>query len=314
MIARPIHRSSFGSRTVCAILLLFVMCVVRARAQQRPAESAAAAAAEQAMHPARLSPARRAPPFRRPVGSVARPVPLPPPVLPRPIPPAVRPSGVEPMRPSAWPRTPRSLVPQPLGSTPLRIGQPLPRPIPIRRPRAPLAPTVLPNRAPFVARYCSPLSVLYNTGSICFNPDIFTINPALLPWGLYVPPPLVDATGELRYSPFPPAPLLQYCPECALKNAGTGAARGLPRTESAAPSSAASVFVAPSESPYILVLKNGERPLISRYWLGRDWMLHFVTVGGQKEAISLNQLNLNATGTVNFQRGVVFTLPGWPNP
>jgi hypothetical protein len=38
-------------------------------------------------------------------------------------------------------------------------------------------------------------------------------------------------------------------------------------------------------------------------------------VGGQQEqAIPLNQLNLNATGAVNFGRGVVFSLPGWPNP
>jgi hypothetical protein len=162
--------------------------------------------------------------------------------------------------------------------------------------------------------YCTPLSIVYNTGSICFNPDLFTIDPAFRPWGNYVPPPRIGGSSLPDFSPYSPALLLQYCPTCTLKNAGYKSARGLPVTESSPPSLANPISAKPSGPAVILVLGDGTAALVSRYWLGGDWLLHFVTVTGLQEAVPLNQLDLKATGKANFLRGVVFSLPGWPNP
>lgn len=283
-----------------------------AAAQRFPVQSAASAAAAQA----RSAAARR--PIFAPPGRAIPPVPVSPSVRPLPvISPPVRPAYLPPIQPSRGMRIPAPLVPRPAGLSLLNRGQTLPPPIPVVPPipqRPPVFPAFLPNPMSVGKPYCSPLSVIYNTGSICFNPNLFTIDPSFEPWGRYVAPPLIGAAGQPSFSPYSPALLLKYCPTCALKNAGLGQARGLPIPHSSAPSLTSPISVTPSGPPVILVLKSGARPLVSRYWLGRDWLIHFITVTGREEAISPGQLNLGATGTVNFERGVVFSLPGWPNP
>lgn len=184
--------------------------------------------------------------------------------------------------------------------------------------------------------YCSPDSILYNTGSICFNPDAETINPEFYPWGLFAPPPQLTPHGFI--SLFPVGLLIQPCPQCSLAAAGlipsrspldrwwyltSGAAR-LPLAsrfglvaepaESAPPHAPVATAAQPSGPDVVLVLRSGTRLLVSRYWLGQDWMLHFITVTGSRRAVGLNQLNLQATGAANYDRGVTFVLPGWPEP
>lgn len=183
--------------------------------------------------------------------------------------------------------------------------------------------------------YCSPNSVLYNMGSVCFNPNLNTIDPAFFPWGLWSPPPFINVPGFI--SPFVPGLLIRYCPQCAagsLKLA-TGPTpfgeeglhpRGIPprivprppyevtappNPPATAPAAPERAFVGP---PVTLVLRNGSMMLVSRYWLGQDWLLHFVTVTGERRAIPLNALNLESTGAVNYARGVTFVMPGWPEP
>jgi len=184
--------------------------------------------------------------------------------------------------------------------------------------------------------YCSPTSVMYNTGSICFNPSIETIDPAFFPWGLWSPPPFINVPGLGLVSPFVPGLLIQYCPQCVdgslrLSTGPTpfGAAglnpRGLPpdvvpnhaleiTTTPEPPSTAPASDTGGSGPPVMLVLENGSMTLVSRYWLGQDWLLHFVTVTGERRAIPLSALNLKSTGAVNYARGVTFVLPGWPEP
>lgn len=184
--------------------------------------------------------------------------------------------------------------------------------------------------------YCSPDSLLYNTGSICFNPDIETINPQYYPWGLYAPPPVLTAHGFS--SIFPIGLLIQPCPQCAFAAAGLIPSRSpldrwryltsgealLPfadriglageRAVPAPPPAKPAGSVQASGPAVVLVLRSGTRVLVSRYWLGQDWLLHFITVTGSRRAVGLNQLNLKATGAANYDRGVVFVLPGWPEP
>jgi hypothetical protein len=181
----------------------------------------------------------------------------------------------------------------------------------LRRP-TPLPALPSPNGS--IKPYCSPWSIMYNTGSICFDPSLFTIDPSFEPWGSYVIPPLAGPSGQIEYSPYAPALLLQYCPTCALRNAGMDLARGLPNPKPLLPAPAKAVPVQNASQPVILVLNDGTRPLVSRYWLGSDWMLHFITVTGQQETVPFDQLNLTETGSANYQRGVLFSIPGWPNP
>jgi hypothetical protein len=177
--------------------------------------------------------------------------------------------------------------------------------------------------------YCSPTSVLYNTGSICFNPDLFTINPAFYPWGLWSGPAYVNAPG---FTPlFEPGLLIRYCAQCAFLagSAPWGATRlfapGLPANpwwnsefhETATRELPFATGAHEAERlgpPVILALRNGSDVLVSRYWLGQDWLLHYVTVNGNRGAIPLGELNLKSTGARNYARGVTFVLPGWPAP
>lgn len=187
----------------------------------------------------------------------------------------------------------------------------------------------LPALPPGGKLYCSPTTVFYNTGSICFNPDLFTVDPAFYPWGLWSAPAYVNAPGFVPL--FEPGLLIRYCPQCAFlagsvpfATAGLSppvlpanlwrnsefhvtATRELPRVT--APR--ATPALGP---PVILVLRNGSNVMVSRYWLGQDWLLHYVTVNGNRGAIPLGALNLESTGARNYARGVTFVLPGWPAP
>ncbi len=222
----------------------------------------------------------------------------------------------------------------PLGTSPLLVS-PLATPIPPLSlgassiESAPLAsqPIVIPHL------YCSPDSVLFNTGSICFDPNNETINPAFYPWGLYAPPPFVN---EPSFVPeFVPGLLVQFTPEWMKWNAGLFppespfdrwkrlTAGGLPglltnpssfRVEAAPLQPPPFPAATPAGPPVALVAMSGATVLATRYWLGRDWMLHYISVTGQRGAIPLDELNLNATGKMNYARGVVFVLPGWPTP
>lgn len=311
-------------RIASAVALLGAFGAVSSlRAQQQPAPSAAQKAVERARRPASpMRPIRFLPPVR-PIQPPAQPAYRPPvaaapTVLPRPVnAPAVRPIGVQPIQPIQRIPTSPPLMPRPLGIRPIKLGQPLPMPVPIRperqlRPQTPTS--LLPRPVAGIKYYCTALSVIYNTGSICFDPNLYTIDPAFEPWGRYVIPPLAGPSGKLVYSPFPPAYLIQYCPTCAAQNSGLGLARGLPSRQPPAAIQTKSAPVPVSQGPFILVLKNGTRPVVSRYWLGKDWMLHYITVTGLQVTVPFDQLDLNATGTVNYQRGVVFSIPGWPNP
>jgi hypothetical protein len=208
-------------------------------------------------------------------------------------------------------------------------------PTPRLLPQLPKIAGLPPQEQPTGPLYCSPSSVLYNTGSICFNPQLFTITPAFYPWGLFAPPPFLNVPGFV--GPFVPGDFLLYCPYCAYASAGLypwpSPFQLWLRTTSGAgsmygpwPPNDFAIFarrspppthplpVQPSAPGVILVLKDGTRQLVSRYWLGQDWLLHYVTVTGVREAISLDQLNLSATGAANYERGVTFVLPGWPEP
>lgn len=306
-----------------AVALLCAISSISLQAQQRPTPSAAAQAAARAKRPASGMPPirfiRPVRPIQPPAQPVFRPPVAPAPtVLPRPVnAPAVRPIGVQPIQPLKRIPTAPPLMPRPLGVTPIRIGQPLPGSVPIRaigQVRGPMPLSVLPRPIAGIKPYCTPLSIIYNTGAICFDPNLFTIDPAYESWGRYAIPPLAGPSGGLTYSPYPPGYLLQYCPTCAVHNSGLGLARGLPSPRASTPLANKPVPVQVSRTPVILVLKNGTRPVVSRYWLGKDWMLHYVTVTGLQVTVPFDQLDLNATGTVNYQRGVVFSIPGWPNP
>lgn len=238
------------------------------------------------------------------------------------------------------PPTPRLLLSPP--PTPRLANPPITShvtalPTPRLLPRLPKIAGLPPQEKPTGPLYCSPSSVLYNTGSICFNPQLFTINPAFYPWGLYAPPPFLNAPGFV--GPFVPGDFIRYCPYCAYASAGlypwpspfqlwqrnTSGAGGL--SSPWLPNNFA-VFAKPSPPPppthllpaqpsgpaVILVLKNGTRQVVSRYWLGQDWLLHYVTLSGQRKAVPLDQLNLRGTGAANYERGVTFVLPGWPEP
>lgn len=327
MTARSMRESSAFRQVVSAVALFCAFGAAPLLAQQRPDQAAA-----QPVWPIR--PVRPFPPLR-PVRAPAppatpilpRPVVLPAPVvlpqpvvLPRPIvAPPVRPIGIRPISPFGPAAGPSSLIPRPLGVSPVGAGLSAPVPVavpvsPAFRLRRPVTGPVLPRPIAGIPAYCSPLSIIYNTGSICFDPDLFTLNPAFEPWGLFVIPPLAGPSGQLVYSPYPPALLLQSCPTCSLINAGMGLARGLPNLQSSTPSLAKPVPAQISNPPVILVLKNGTQPLVIRYWLGSDWLVHFITVTGQQEAVPFDQLNLDSTGEANYARGVVFSIPGWPNP
>lgn len=67
-------------------------------------------------------------------------------------------------------------------------------------------------------------------------------------------------------------------------------------------------------SQFLFVLQNGTTDLVAKYWLGEDWLLHYVTVSGERKAIPVQQLNIDTTARVNYARGVVFWLPAWPEP
>lgn len=189
----------------------------------------------------------------------------------------------------------------------------------------------IPPLPPGSKLYCSPWSVLYNTGSICFNPDIETINPDFYPWGLFSPPAFVNAPGFVP--PFPPGLLIRFCPQCAAASAGLipaptpldrwrqttsgriASLRAFPRfTMSPTPAPPSSSVMQQPGAAIVLVLSDGTRKLVSRYWLGQDWLLHFITVTGSRQAIPLNRLNLKATGASNYERGVTFVMPAWPEP
>lgn len=321
---RPIYAHHSFRQIVSAVALLFAFGAVSSlRAQQRPAPSAAAKAAAQARRPASPMPPVRFHPPVRPMQPPAQPVLRPPTapaptVLPRPVnTPAVRPIRIQPIQPLTRMPTSAPLMPRPLGVTPLKLGQPLPAYIPIhpeRQVRGPTPLPLLPHPIAGIKPYCTPLSIIYNTGAICFDPNLFTIDPGFEPWGKYAIPPLAGPSGKLIYSPYPPAYLLQYCPTCALQNSGLGVARGLPSRQTTAGPQRKSTPVLVIHPPIILVLKDGSRPVVSRYWLGKDWMLHYVTVTGLQVTVPFDQLDLNATGDVNYARGVVFSVPGWPNP
>ncbi len=186
---------------------------------------------------------------------------------------------------------------------------------PVREP-----PAVADTLPPGAKLYCSPLSVLYNTGSVCFNPDLETIDPDFLPWSLYAPPLFLNVRGFV--APYPLGLWIRYCPDCAFKatqgHLPVFAPAGLP-----APATPAIQPAQPREAPprilparpaIELVLTDGSTVFASRYWLGEDWLLHFVTLDGLRQAIPLGKLNLQATGSANYERGVTFWIPGWPEP
>jgi hypothetical protein len=216
------------------------------------------------------------------------------------------------------------LAPPPV---PKLAAKPLPAIHPVSQP-----PRVngIPPLVPGAKLYCSPWSVLYNTGSICFNPDIETINPDFYPWGLFSPPPFVNAPGFV--APIPPGLLIRYCPKCAEESAGllpgptpfdrwrqttSGRIAGItsyPRFAASAKPAPPAPVAGPSGPPVLLVLASGTTEMVSRYWLGQDWLLHFITINGSRQAIPLGRLNLKATGAANYERGVTFVIPAWPDP
>ncbi len=173
---------------------------------------------------------------------------------------------------------------------------------------------------------------MFNTGSICFNPDTETIDPSFYPWGLYAPPPFINKPGFV--AEFRPSLLVQLTPQWTNPNAGLFppespydrwrrlTAGGLPFPESqpsfhvaATPTPvSASQAVKPVGPPVALVDVSGATVLVTRYWLGRDWMLHYISVTGQRGTIPIEELNFKATGAANYARGVVFVIPGWPEP
>jgi hypothetical protein len=240
------------------------------------------------------------------------------------------PGGTAPFR---FPPESRRLATGPAGAQPAKPLL-LPTTASSRLPAGAGVPPPLPPTGSKV--YCSPTSAMYNTGSICFNPKLETIDPAFFPWGLWSPPPFINVPGLGFVSPFVPGLLIRYCPQCVdgslrLSTGPTpfGAAglspRGLPpdvvpnpaleaTTIPEPPSTAPAPDTGVSGPPVMLVLESGDMTLVSRYWLGQDWLLHFVTVTGEQRAIPLDALNLKSTGAVNYARGVTFVLPGWPEP
>jgi hypothetical protein len=242
----------------------------------------------------------------------------------------------------------RSIQPAAPGIVPLRVPPesrrlvvappPESKPAPFSIPGSPQSPRIAgissPLPPPGSQVYCSPTSVMYNMGSLCFNPQIETIDPAFFPWGLWSPPPFINVSGFV--SPFVPGLLVRYCPQCAAGSLQLGIGptpfgeaglhpRGLPpdifsnpafevTATPEPPVTAPAPETAVSGPPVILVLANGSTALVSRYWLGQDWLLHFITVTGERRAIPLNTLNLQSTGAVNYARGVTFVMPGWPEP
>ena len=326
MTLQLIHENRPFRHVVSTVALLCAFGAVSSlRAQERPVPSAAAVALARAQRPASpMPPVRILPPVRpmqAPAQPVLRPLVQPPPTalpLARPVNvPAVRPIGIQPIQPLARIPTSPPLMPRPLGVRPIQLGQTLPTSIPIysgHQVGGPMPLPLLPRPIAGIKPYCTPLSILYNTGAICFDPNLFTIDPAFEPWGRFAIPPLAGPSGQLAFSPYPPAYFLQYCPSCAFQNSGLGVARGLPSGQPSAALQTKSTPVLVIHPPVILVLKNGTRPVVSRYWLGKDWMLHYITVTGLQATVPFDQLDLNATGDVNYAHGVVFSIPGWPNP
>ena len=286
-------------------------------------------------------------PARRPVAFTPPPIPrvqpiAMPPVFPpiRVIPGAIGAGGAQPISPAG----PGAIAPLRFPPESRRLAlaaPPVSNPLPpsfFQNPTLPLASHIAgiasPLPPPGSQVYCSPLSVMYNTGSICFNPNLYTIDPAFFPWGLWSPPPFINVPGFV--SPFVPGLLIQYCPQCAAGSLqlfteptpfGEEGLHplGLPpdlfsnpafevKPAPEPPVTAPTADIAVSGPPVALVLENGSTVLVSRYWLGQDWLLHFVTVTGERNAIPLNALNLKSTGAVNYARGVTFVLPAWPEP
>ncbi len=362
-------RFAIGGNALLAVLLLFGAPAAPAHAQRVPLQTRNPSAAKPSLPP---SPVQRPLPLPPPPVAPVRPitaapaqrqpgVPLAPirygsPTVPvvQPITgaPAGQPAGIQPIRlpgvfaigrkfpamgrpietvgaaqPQLPPATRRLLLSAPPAPTLVPAAPPVPRVRPLLTHFSGIA-----QLPPDAKVYCSPDSILYNTGAICFNPDTETINPEFYPWGLFAPPPQLTPHGFI--SLFPVGLLIQPCPQCALAAAGLIPSRspfdrwwyltsGLARFPSfhrftvpaqPAPPSSAVRSTKSSGPAVVLVLRSGTRVLVSRYWLGQDWMLHFITVTGSRRAVGLNQLNLQATGAANYDRGVTFVLPGWPEP
>jgi hypothetical protein len=191
------------------------------------------------------------------------------------------------------------------------------------------------------------MSAMLSTGAVCIGPYIFSLETAGSPSFAWTPPPFLAAATYGAFGSLWPSLTVPLCPLCTgpvsgpagpaipvdpvlLRNflspietsrlISRGILPGLAPFEASsrfepplAPPSAATI-VRPSHSPVLFLLRDGTIDLVSRYRLEEDWLLHYVTVSGQQKAISIQQLDLDATASANFARGVPFSLPGWPAP
>jgi hypothetical protein len=245
------------------------------------------------------------------------------------------------------------LAPRPLGVAPLAAPHPLspaPAPLLVTAPPPVRFPGIVsrkPAGSPAGPLACDPMSAMLSTGAVCIGPYIFSLEIAGSPSFTWTPPPFLAAATYGAFGSLWPSLTVPLCPLCTGPVSGpAGPAipvdpvllrkflspietsrlisrgilpglapfQGISRFEPPPAPPSPATIVRPSRSPVFFLLRDGTTDIVARYRLGEDWLLHYVTVSGQQKTLSIQQLDLDATASANFARGVPFSLPGWPAP